>query len=63
MRLIPNWKKSWKYLSVQVAALGVLLQSLAPHLPELQALLPGSTYTYIAIAVIVARVIDQKEPE
>ena len=74
MRLVKDWRKAWKWLSVQLAAMGVLITSaliIAPQTVLMAwAMLPdalreelGDWKKQIAAAVflmaIVARLIDQ----
>ena len=74
MRLVKDWRKAWKWLSVQLAAIGVLITSaliIAPQTVLMAwAMLPdelreelGDWKKQIAAAVflmaIVARLIDQ----
>lgn len=74
MRLVKDWRKAWKWLSVQLAAIGVLITSaliIAPQAVLMAwAMLPdalreelGDWKKQIAAAVflmaIVARLIDQ----
>lgn len=59
LKLIPDWKQAYKFLSVQVAMLIVLLASLQEVLPDLKEHLPGHWYAGLAILVAVARVLAQ----
>lgn len=61
--LIPDWKDSWKFLSVQLAGVIALLDTAYEHLPIVQQYLPEGWVKWFAIAIIVARVIKQKAGE
>lgn len=63
MKLIDNWKKAWKFTSVQVAMLLSILATVQASMPDLQAMFAPTTYALInlglGIAVIIARVVKQ----
>lgn len=63
MKLIDNWKKAWKFTSVQVATLLTVLAFLQASLPDLQSLISADLYAYInfglGLLVILARVWKQ----
>ncbi|MGW8141856.1 DUF7940 domain-containing protein [Sphingomonas zeae] len=75
MRLIPNWRQSWRWWSVRVSAFGAMIftfllaapdQALAiwQALPaDIQALIPNAKEIGLAltVAAIAARVLRQKE--
>ncbi|KTW00458.1 hypothetical protein [Sphingomonas sanguinis] len=75
MRLIPNWRQSWRWWSVRVSALGAMIfafllaapdQALAiwQALPaDVQAMIPNAKEIglVLTIAVLVARNVRQKE--
>lgn len=61
MKLIPNWKQSWRLWSVRLAALLALLSALEPLLPELSQALPPRWYAYLALAIAISRVVKQKD--
>lgn len=58
--LIEDWKQSWKFLSVQLAAALALLDVAYEYLPAAQSYLPEGWVKWIALAIIVARVIKQR---
>lgn len=60
VKLIDDWKDSWKFLSVQLAAALALLDTAYEYLPAVQTYLPEGWVKWIALAVIVARVIKQR---
>lgn len=57
--LVDNWKNAWKWLSIQLAALLVIMDVLAQNLPAVAAYLPEGWVKWLGIAIIVARVINQ----
>jgi len=60
VKLIDDWKDSWKFLSVQLAAALALLDTAYEYLPAVQTYLPKGWVKWIALAIIVARVIKQR---
>lgn len=63
VKLIRNWKKCWRMLSVQLSALLALLAALHEHLPFLQQYLPKDWMAIGALLIVVARVIHQPKLE
>lgn len=59
VKLIDDWKDSWKFLSVQLAAALALLDTAYEYLPAVQTYLPEGWVKWIALAIIVGRVIKQ----
>ena len=59
VKLIDGWKDSWKFLSVQLAAALALLDTAYEYLPAVQTYLPEGWVKWMALAIIVARVIKQ----
>ena len=59
-KLITEWKQAWKYLSVQLAAILVFLPTLLPYMPELAQYMPTNWYQFLGMAILAARVIQQK---
>ncbi len=60
VRLIEDWRQSWKFLSVQLAAALALLDVAYEYLPAVQTYLPEGWVKWIALTIIVARVIKQR---
>lgn len=60
VKLIEDWKQSWKFLSVQLAAALALLDVAYEYLPAVQSYLPEGWVKWIALAIIVARIIKQR---
>ena len=57
--LINEWHKAWKYLSVQIAALLAMLATAWDYIPSLQQYLDPAWVKYAALAILVARVVNQ----
>lgn len=61
--LIPDWRRAWRMLSVQVAAVAVIWGSLPPDqqaaILSLLGIGPERIPALMGLAVIIARVIDQ----
>jgi hypothetical protein len=59
--LIEEWNKAHKLLSVQIAAVTGVLAAAYDYLPAIHQYLPEGWVKYAAAAIILARVIKQKE--
>lgn len=59
VELIDDWKDSWKFLSVRLAAALALLDTAYEYLPAIQTYLPEGWVKWLALAIIVGRVIKQ----
>jgi hypothetical protein len=57
--LIEDWRKAYTFLSVQLAALLVLLEVAYAYTAEITSYLPEHTRGYVAGALIAARVWSQ----
>lgn len=57
--LIDDWKRAWRLLSVQVAAVLIALELAGDHLPEIKEYLGDDYAKWIGMGIIVARVIRQ----
>jgi len=60
-KLIEDWRQSWKFLSVQLAAALALLDVAYEYLPAVQSYLPEGWVKWMALSIIVARVIKQRK--
>ena len=58
--LIEEWQKAYKFFTVQLAAMLVLLDIAYDYLPDVQAYLPEGWAKWFALAIIVARVVKQR---
>lgn len=59
VKLIDDWKDSWKFLSVQLAAALALLDTAYEYLPAVQTYLPEGWVKWLALAIIVGRIVKQ----
>lgn len=57
--LIQNWKESYKYLTVQMAAALALLSQAYEYLPIMKEYIPQNYVTIISLLIIVARIVAQ----
>ena len=57
--MIPEWKKAWRFTSVQLAAVLVALDLLAQYQPELKEYIGDEYARYLGVAIIIARVMRQ----
>lgn len=57
--LIPTWKQAYKYITVQLAAILVMVSFAYEYLPVLQDNLPTDYSKWIGLAIIVARIVSQ----
>lgn len=75
MKLVPNWQRAHRFISVQLMALVAGIQGIWPNIPaDLKSALPAGVVNWVSIALLVAavaaRLIDQgsvtetpKEPQ
>lgn len=65
MRLVEDWKQSYKWLSVNIAGIMALLNALQATVPQVQAFLtPGQlavTNAVLGVLVIWGRLIQQQQ--
>jgi hypothetical protein len=64
MKLIPNWKRSYRMFSVQAMALAAAISGAWPVVPDdLKAMLPPHLVHIVAVVLLVAgiagRLVDQ----
>lgn len=57
--MIPEWKKAWRFTSIQLAAVLVALDMLAQYQPELKEYIGDEYARYLGVAIIIARVMRQ----
>lgn len=57
--LIDDWKRAWRLLSVQAAAVLIALELAGDYLPEIKEYLGDDFGKWAGLAIIVARVIRQ----
>ena len=58
--LIEDWKRAWKFLTVWLAGALVALDTARDSLPLVKEYLPEGWVKYIAGAILVARLLNQK---
>ena len=58
MKLIPDWKQAWKFLSVWVAIVLLVAAALEPQLPWLQQRFPGVA-AVLGVVFVLARIVNQ----
>lgn len=65
LELIPDWRKAYKFFSVQLALILIIVDVLQTHLPTLQSYLPEGWVKWISLAIILGRILQQttKEPK
>jgi hypothetical protein len=66
MKIVPDWREAWKWLSIQLVALGIALQGAVLAFPDLKDWL-GDTATHLVGILILAgvamgRLKDQSKP-
>jgi hypothetical protein len=57
--LIDDWKRAWRLLSVQAAAVLIALELAGDYLPEIKEYLGDDYAKWMGLTVIVARVVRQ----
>ena len=69
MKLVEDWKKFWKWASVQLAALSVVVMQLYEQVPQFQQYIPDKVFHNImsglVALIIVGRVfqLDRKNAD
>lgn len=61
MKPIEDWRNAWSFFSVQLAAALALLDAAYEYLPAAQAYMPEGWVKWMAIAIILARLIRQNK--
>ena len=65
IKLVEDWKKAWKWLSVQLAALAVVAMQLYQQFPQFQSYIPDKMFHNImsglVALIIIGRLIQQGE--
>jgi hypothetical protein len=62
LRLVPDWRHAWRFLSVQLAAVIALLATAYDYLPAIRDYVPEGWVKWAAILIIAARVMNQRLP-
>lgn len=63
MKLIPDWRDAWRFLSVQLAAAIALLAAAYDYLPMIRDYVPEGWVKWAALLIIAGRVMHQQDPE
>lgn len=58
LRLVPDWRHAWRFLSVQLAAVIALLATAYDYLPAIRDYVPEGWVKWAAILIIAARVMN-----
>lgn len=64
MKLIPNWRRSWRMFSVQAMTLAAAIQGAWPAIPgDMKSSLPPTLVHWVSLALLLAgiagRLVDQ----
>lgn len=62
LRLVPDWRHAWRFLSVQLAAVIALLATAYDYLPVIRDYVPEGSVKWAALLIIAARVMNQRLP-
>ncbi len=62
LRLVPDWRHAWRFLSVQLAAVIALLATAYDYLPAFRDYVPEGWVKWAALLIIAARVMNQRLP-
>lgn len=62
LRLVPDWRHAWRFLSVQLAAVIALLATAYDYLPAIRDYVPEGWVKWAALLIIAARVMNQRLP-
>ncbi len=63
MKLIPDWRDAWRFLSVQLAAAIALLAAAYDYLPMIRDYVPEGWVKWAALLIIAGRVMHQQDTE
>ncbi len=62
LRLVPDWRHAWRFLSVRLAAVIALLATAYDYLPAIRDYVPEGWVKWAALLIIAARVMNQRLP-
>lgn len=60
MNLVNDWKKCWKWFSIQISLLGVVATSLWDYIPALQS---SKMVMGLFVLIVIGRIIDQEKKD
>jgi hypothetical protein len=67
MKLVENWRHAWKWISIQLVAVGVTLQAGVLAFPDLKDWLGDTMSHLVGLLILVGiaggRVVKQKTPQ
>ena len=61
-KLVPDWRQSWRWLSVQLSIFGTILMASWPLIPDdLRSEIPGTRYIAMLLfaLIVFGRYVDQ----
>ena len=61
LKLIPDWRQAWTYLSMHAAVLLGLLAAAYDYLPAARTYMPDGWVKWGALVIIIARLINQPD--
>lgn len=53
MTLVPNWKDGWKWLSIQITALGIALQAAVLAFPDIKDWLGEKVSQCVGLLILI----------
>lgn len=53
MRLVPDWRSAWRWLSIQITAVGIALQAAVLAWPDIKDWVGDAASHYIGIVILV----------
>lgn len=60
MKLIPNWRRAWRMLSVQAMTLAAAIQGAWPAIPaEMRATLPQDLVHWVSVLLLLAGIVGR----
>lgn len=62
MKLIPDWRDAWRFLSIQLAAAIAVLAAAYDYLPVIRDYVPEGWVKWAALLVIAGRIMHQSVP-
>jgi len=63
LKLIPDWRQAWTYLSIHATVLLGLLAAAYDYLPAIRTYMPDGWVKWGAVIIIAARLIQQRGSE
>lgn len=60
LRLTPDWRNAWRWLSVQLAAATALLATAYDYLPAIRTYVPDGWIKWAALLIIAGRILHQR---